>query len=128
MDAQNSSSMLVTGGRGFIGRAVAKLLQHTGYGVVSLDASLPTSSSAKRREVECDLTDASQLQRVFEMEQIGGIIHLAAILPTAAVREPAQATQVNIEGSLHLLEMARRLGVRRGVRKLFERVWHLPGG
>src|ERR1700687_3098182 len=114
MDAQNSSSMLVTGGRGFIGRAVAQLLQRAGY-VVSLDASLPTSSSAKGREVECDLTDASRLQRVFEMEQIGGIIHLAAILPTAAAREPAQATQVNIKGSLHLLEMARRFGVRRVV-------------
>jgi nucleoside-diphosphate-sugar epimerase len=36
MDAQNSGSMLVTGGRGFVGRAVAKLLQRTGYGVVSL--------------------------------------------------------------------------------------------
>ena len=114
MDRQDRS-VLVTGGRGFIGRAVAKLLQRAGYGVVSLDASLPTSSSAKRREVECDLADASQLQRVFEIEQIGGIIHLAAILPTAAAREPAQATQVNIEGSFHLLEMARRFGVRRVV-------------
>jgi nucleoside-diphosphate-sugar epimerase len=111
MDRQDKS-VLVTGGRGFIGRAVAKLLQRIGYGVVSLDASLPMSSSAKRRELECDLSDASRLQRVFEMEQIGGIIHLAAILPTAAAREPAQATQVNIEGSLHLLEMARRFGVR----------------
>src|ERR1700693_1700728 len=115
MDRQDKS-VLVTGGRGFIGRAVAKLLQRAGYGVVSLDASLPTSSSPERREVECDLADASQLQRVFEMEQIGGIIHLAAVLPTAAAREPAQATQVNIQGSLHLLEMARGFCVRgRGV-------------
>jgi nucleoside-diphosphate-sugar epimerase len=114
MDRQDKS-VLVTGGRGFIGWSVAKLLQRGGYGVVSLDASLPASPSANRREVECDLTHASQLQRVFEMEQIGGIIHLAAILPTAAAREPVQATQVNIQGSLHLLEMARRFGVRRVV-------------
>jgi nucleoside-diphosphate-sugar epimerase len=108
-------SVLVTGGRGFIGQAVANLLQRAGYGVVSLDASLPTSSSVHRREVTCDLTEPSQLQRVFEIEEIGGIIHLAAILPTAAAREPAQATQVNIAGSLYLLEMARRFGVRRVV-------------
>ncbi len=108
-------AVLVTGGRGFIGRAAVKLLQRAGYGVVSLDASLPTSSSAERREVEYDLADASRLQRVFEIEQIGGIIHLAAILPTAAQREPAQATRVNVEGSVHLLEMARRFGVRRMV-------------
>ncbi|MGD1079107.1 MAG: NAD-dependent epimerase/dehydratase family protein [Candidatus Sulfotelmatobacter sp.] len=110
-----TNPVLVTGGRGFIGRAVVKLLQRLGYGVVSLDARPPTSSPASRREVECDLADARQLQRVFEIEQIGGIIHLAAILPTAAQREPVRATRVNVDGSLHLLEMARRFDVRRFV-------------
>jgi nucleoside-diphosphate-sugar epimerase len=114
MDVQNKT-VLVTGGRGFIGRAVVKLLQRLGCGVVSLDVTPGTSSSASRHEVECDLTDARRLQRVFEIEPIGGIIHLAAILPTAAQREPARATEVNVEGSLHLLEMARRFGVRRFV-------------
>jgi UDP-glucose 4-epimerase len=65
--------------------------------------------------VECDLTDVRQLQRAFEIEAIGGIIHLAAILPTAAQCEPALATEANVQGSLNLLEMARRLGVRRFV-------------
>jgi nucleoside-diphosphate-sugar epimerase len=111
----HDDSVLVTGGRGFIGRAVVKLLQRSGYAVVSLDARPPTSSPTSHAEVECDLTDASQLQRVFEIEQIGAIIHLAAILPTSAQREPAQATEVNVEGSLHLLEMARRFGRRRMV-------------
>ena len=114
MDGQ-SSSVLVTGGRGFIGRAVVKLLQDSGCAVVSLDAAPGTGSSAKLHEVECDVADVRQLQRVFEIEAIGGIIHLAAILPTAAQREPARATEVNVQGSLHLLEMARRFGVRRFV-------------
>ncbi len=112
MDAQQSNPVLVTGGRGFIGRAVIELLQRSGYGVVSLDAAPPTSSPS-RHEVACDLTDANELQRVFATEQVGGIIHLAAILPTAAQLEPARATRVNVEGSLHLLEMAQRFGVRR---------------
>jgi UDP-glucose 4-epimerase len=114
MDVQ-SNRVLVTGGRGFIGRAVVKLLQRSGCGVVSLDAAPGTSSSASRHEVECDLIDVRQLQRVFEIEPVGGIIHLAAILPTAAQRQPARATEVNVEGSLHLLAMARRFGVRRFV-------------
>jgi UDP-glucuronate 4-epimerase len=109
----HDDAVLVTGGRGFIGRAVVKLLQRSGYAVVSLDVRPPTSSPTGHAEVECDLADASQLQRVFEIEQIGAIIHLAAILPTSARREPAQATQVNVDGSLHLLEMARRFGRRR---------------
>src|SRR5579864_5252912 len=114
MDDQGSS-VLVTGGRGFIGRAVVKLLQDSGYGVVSLDVAPGVSSSARRHEVECDISDARQLRRVFEIESIGGIIHLAAILPTAAQREPALATEVNVRGSLNLLEMARRFRVRRFV-------------
>jgi nucleoside-diphosphate-sugar epimerase len=52
---------------------------------------------------------------VFEARHIRGIIHLAAILPTAAQREPVRATRVNIEGSLNLLEQARRFGVQRMV-------------
>jgi len=114
MDVQGNR-VLVTGGRGFIGRAVVKLLQRSGCGVVSLDAAPGTSSSASRHEVECDLIDVKQLQRVFEIEPVGGIIDLAAILPTAALREPALATEVNVHGSLNLLEMARGFGVRRFV-------------
>jgi nucleoside-diphosphate-sugar epimerase len=50
---------------------------------------------------------------LFQARAIGAIVHLAAILPTTAQREPARATQVNVEGSLNLLEMARQFGVRR---------------
>ena len=50
---------------------------------------------------------------MFEASKIQGIIHLAAILPTAAQRDPVRATQVKVDGSLNLLELARRFGVRR---------------
>jgi nucleoside-diphosphate-sugar epimerase len=134
MDVQQNSAVLITGGRGFIGRATVKLLQRSGYRVLSLDAAPSTSFSVDReepsheepsrgeparggpvRELRCDITTVDQLQRIFERERIGGIIHLAAKLPTDAQREPAQATRVNVEGSLNLLEMARRFDVRRFV-------------
>jgi UDP-glucose 4-epimerase len=103
----------VTGGRGFIGRAAGRLLRRSGYEVVSLDAT--PASSPDRGEVVGDVADASQLQRVFGNQALGAVIHLAAILPTAAQREPTQATRVNIDGSLHLLELARQFGVPRMV-------------
>ena len=117
MDTHENSSVLITGGRGFIGRALGKLLQRTGYEVVSLDVASPSPSEnhSAIRQVLCDLTDAIELQRVFEAHPIGRIIHLAAVLPTAAQREPLRATHVNIEGSQNLLEMARRFNVRRMV-------------
>jgi len=112
----NVKSVLVTGGRGFIGRAVVKLLLRADYGVVSLDHSLPAAASEPDADERvCDITEAAQLQRIFEERPIGGIVHLAAVLPTAAQCEPQRATEVNIVGSLNLLEAARRFGVQRVV-------------
>lgn len=115
MDVSQNSSVMITGGRGFIGRAVGKLLRRAGYRVVSLDVS-PRGAAGdceSVREVMCDISDADQLRRAFELERIAAIIHLATILPTAAQRDPLRATQVNVDGSLNLLEMARGFGVPR---------------
>ncbi len=115
MDAAKNNSVLVTGGRGFVGRAVVKLLLRAGYRVISLDTSEPVARDDCEavREVVCDIGNADRLRCVFEAEPIGGIVHLAAVLPTAAEREPVRATRVNVDGSLHLLEMARQFGVGR---------------
>jgi nucleoside-diphosphate-sugar epimerase len=116
MDVSRDKSVLVTGGRGFIGAAVVKLLQRAGYRVVSLDHSAVVAArQSDVDEVVCEISDAAQLRRIFEIGPIGGIIHLAAILPTVAQREPLRATEVNVLGSLNVLEAARRFGVRRVV-------------
>lgn len=101
-----------------MGRAAVKLLQREGYRVVSIDQSARETAEndcESKREILCDIGDASQLNRVFESERVGGIVHLAAVLPTAAQRDPLRATRVNVGGSLNLLEMAQRFGVRRVV-------------
>lgn len=116
MDAQRPNPVLVTGGRGFIGRAVVKLIQRAGIRVLSLDRNETMAEDGDGcEEVACDLSDTAQLRSVFERERITGIIHLAAILPTAAQRNPLLATQVNVQGSVSILEMARQFGVRRVV-------------
>lgn len=119
METDKKHTVLVTGGRGFVGRAVCKLLQREGYRVIALDQApsaeeLPDAPVAGR-EVHCDISDAAQLPSVFEGERIDTIVHLAAILPTVAQRDPLRTTHVNVDGSLHLLEMARQFGVRRVV-------------
>ena len=116
MDVSRDKSVLVTGGRGFIGGAVVKLLQRAGYGVVSLDHSAVVAARKPYvDEVVCEISDGAQLQRIFGERTIAGIIHLAAILPTVALREPLRATEVNVLGSLNVLEAARRFRVRRVV-------------
>ena len=117
MHSQVKKSVLVTGGRGFIGRAVVKLLRRKGYRVLSLDRNpfeeVALESSAD--EVVCELGDAVGLQGLFEHNPISSVIHLAAMLPTAAQQDPLGATQVNIQGSINVFEMARFFRVQRFV-------------
>jgi len=105
-------NVLVTGGRGFVGRSVGRLLRRHGYRVVSLDT---TPVGPGTDEVECDITDPAAVQKRFRSERIGAIVHLAAILPTTAQREPLLATRVNVQASVDLLEMAREFHVGRFV-------------
>jgi len=108
--AENQSGVLITGGRGFMGRSLAKLLRRHSYRVISADVT-PVRDEAN--ESLCDIANLSQLRDLFQRTRPAAIVHLAAILPTAAQRDPASATQVNVQGSLNLLTMAREFGVRR---------------
>src|SRR5882762_717207 len=116
---QSGASVLVAGGRGFIGRSVCALLEQEGCRVLSVDQGndhAPHFDSARsHRNLQCDLADSAQVRALFATESVDGIIHLAAVLPTAAQREPLLATRVNIGGSVNLLEMARQFAVRRFV-------------
>lgn len=118
--------MLVTGALGFIGRAVSTLLQRESYSVLALDRPVsdrvdldpltpasPPRATPRILPVPCDISDPIQLQGVFEAKRIDAIIHLAAILPTRAQRDPQLATQVNLIGSCNLLELARQFSVPR---------------
>ncbi len=112
MDMENQDGVLVTGGRGFVGRSLGKLLQRHGYRVISGDVS-PVEPGLNG--AVCDITDLSQLSALFQRERFAAIVHLAAILPTVAQRNPALATRVNVQGSMNVLQMAREFGVRRFV-------------
>src|SRR5215831_625954 len=115
MGAAKDRSVLVTGGCGFIGRAARTLLRSEGYRVLSLDIASSEAPSAGGSETRCDVVDREALYRVFEPVHVGAVVHLAAILPTAAQLDPLRATEVNILGGLNLLEMAREFGVKRFV-------------
>jgi nucleoside-diphosphate-sugar epimerase len=117
MADKDNSSVLVTGAGGFIGRAVTALLERSGVSVVLLDQSSALASCSERagQKIACDVSRADKLEQVFAEKRISGIIHLAAVLPTAAQRDPLRATEVNVQGSVNLLEAARKFGVKRFV-------------
>ena len=111
--------ILVTGGAGFIGSHVADALVNEGHDVVVVD----DLSTGKREQVnpaarfyQVDLRDEAALAPILSSEQPEVISHQAA---RADVREsmakPVLYADVNVIGSLRLLELARRNGVRKVV-------------
>jgi UDP-glucuronate 4-epimerase len=119
---------LVTGGAGFIGSHVCERLLAEGHAVWSLDDLNDFYDPALKRanlnelrarggrftSVEADLTDARAVERLCHEVRFDQIIHLAA---RAGVRpsleHPALYQRVNVEGTVHLLESARRNGVKK---------------
>ena len=117
--------VLVTGGAGFIGSHLVERLLAEGHQVAILDdfndfydpeikrgniAAVADKITVHR----ADLRDARAVREVFHREEFGTVIHLAA---RAGVRpsigHPQLYYDVNVGGTLHLLEAAREVGIDR---------------
>lgn len=109
---QKYGAIAVTGGEGFIGRNVHKALTGLGTTVISVDRKF-AGSDRRAQSYECDIRDGARINEVFASHKITGIIHLASLLRTASERDPFAATQVNVIGSLNILEAARACKVQR---------------
>ncbi len=110
-----SATTLVTGGTGFIGSYVAADLLDHGHEVVAYDRStdpriLEKLDVADAVEVRGgDVTDATDVARAVRETGATHVIHLAALLTTAAEANPRAAMQVNVEGTNNVFEAARLL-------------------
>jgi UDP-glucuronate 4-epimerase len=119
--------ILITGGAGFIGYHVARRLLGLGHEIALVDNFNEFYDPAlKRRNVEdlraegtaalfeADILDAAALSGAFERTQPEAVIHLAAwagVRPS--IQKPALYAQVNVTGTVNVLELARRAGVQR---------------
>ncbi len=111
--------VLVTGGAGFIGSNIVDALLEAGHGVAVID-DLSTGKQANVDSRACfylvDIRDNAALAQVFDKEQPEIVLHQAA---KANVREsmekPVAYADVNILGSINLLEQARRTRVKKFV-------------
>jgi UDP-glucose 4-epimerase len=108
--------LLVTGGAGYIGSIVARLLLDDGHEVVVLDNLERGHREAVARDarlIEADLTDRSAVDAALE-EGFDGVLHFAALaLVTESVSHPERYWRTNVGGSLNLLEAMAAHGVPR---------------
>ena len=111
-----ASSVLVTGANGEIGHGLLARLAREGRSVVTLDIQplAPELASSVRREFTGSITDRGLLERILAEFEIDLIFHLAALLSTRAEFTPVSAHQVNVEGTLNLLEFAHHEGASHG--------------
>ena len=121
--------VLVTGAAGFIGSHVCDRLLASGHTVVGLDnfndlydpalkeANIAAAEEhAKFELVRGDILDAELLTDLFDRVRPDCVVHLAAwagVRPS--IERPMLYQQVNIEGTLNLLERCRHDGVSRFV-------------
>lgn len=118
-------AILVTGGGGFVGLNLVEALLARGEEVILFDSGvLPAAAqralSRYGRELNVargDIRDAAQVIQVFESHRIEYIAHCAAMTSGAAreAREPATIVEINVNGTLNMLDAARTHGVKRVV-------------
>ncbi len=120
---RGQEQVLVTGGAGYIGSGVVRVLLDSGYRVVCVDRlSFGAESLLTVWDHEAflfkkmDITDFDAVDHVFEEFSFSAVVHLAAVVGDPACRrEPERAMDVNWNASLHLLELARKHAVPRFV-------------
>jgi threonine 3-dehydrogenase len=108
--------VLVTGAGGEIGHGLITRLAAAGRTIVTIDIAPldPGLTRHVRREFTGSITDSGLLERVLSEFEIDLVFHLAALLSTRSEFTPMTAHQVNVEGTLNLLEFAQHEGESHG--------------
>lgn len=120
-------TILVTGGAGFIGGHVVDRLLHEGYEVVSIDNLNDYYDTTKKLNTVnlnlgnphfhffcVDITNEKTLRNVFKRYTFSAVIHLAARAGVrASIEDPLLYEQVNIQGTMHIFELAREFKIKK---------------
>ena len=109
-------SILVTGGSGFVGSWVAKLLAEEGEDIIAFDMferrdDFLSHVSDRITFVEGNILGLAHINEIVRNNpDLTGIVHTAALLGGDVRDNPHFATQVNVGGTHNILEVARQVG------------------
>jgi dTDP-glucose 4,6-dehydratase len=112
-------NILITGGAGFIGSHLVRLLvnKYPNYRIINMDVLTYAGNLANLKDIEdkenyefvkCDICDFEKVQKIFVDYQIDGVIHLAAESHVdRSIKDPFSFAQTNVMGTLSLLQAAK---------------------
>ncbi len=118
--------ILITGGAGFIGSAIAKKLAERGDEVVIIDnfndyydIQLKKDRikkylrGCKFKLYKGDIRDIKLLERIFKKEKIDKVVSLAALAGVrSSLLDPLGYEDVNVKGTLNLLEISKKYKIK----------------
>jgi len=107
---------LITGASGEIGHGLIESLAGAGTPIITIDLKPLEPSLARKvvREYVGSILEEHLLERILAEYEVETVYHLAAILSTRAEFTPITAHQVNVEGTLKLLDFAQSQGESHG--------------
>jgi dTDP-glucose 4,6-dehydratase len=127
-------NILVTGGAGFIGSHLVKLLvnKYPNYHIINMDILTYAGNLENLRDIEakenytfvkCDICDFEIVKKVFADYKIDSVIHLAAESHVdRSIEDPFSFAQTNVMGTLSLLQVAKAFWNGNFTNKLFYHV------
>ncbi len=122
----NKRTFLVTGGAGFIGSALCSHLIEQGNKVINIDNFndfydpeikeqniAPLIHNSNYILYRADITDRDIFSNIFEQHKVDVVVHLAAMAGVRpSIEQPVLYEQVNVQGTLNLLEAMKKHDLR----------------
>jgi UDP-glucose 4-epimerase len=112
-------NIFVTGGAGYIGSATAEALLEAGHSVTIYDSLVTGHRQAipkGARFIHASLEDSHALAEALTNEKFHAVMHFAAFIEAGeSMKKPGRFYQNNLINSLHLIQAAVEVGVKRFV-------------
>ncbi len=110
-------NILVTGGAGFIGSHIADLLIKNSHNVAIID-NLSNGNinnvNSKARFFQADILDS--MDKIFKSEKFDALVHNAALIDAVESKsKPKLYREVNVKGTINLLEYCRKFSIKKFV-------------